>query len=121
MLRKFFVALEGVEQRLMVDAELSGGLAEREAVGHEAEKAALGHVVELNGAPAADGAGGNEISGGLWWAGGNWRCLVPPYGLRQFFAEGRGRVANYSGLLGGLSGDFIAGSDGYNQNAIKRL
>src|SRR5438309_10471045 len=40
LLGEFFVTLQGVEERDMMDAQLSGRLPEREAVRHEPEKTA---------------------------------------------------------------------------------
>ena len=53
--------LSRVEQRLMMNAELSGRLAKRKTVRHEAEQAALGQIVERGRPAAADGASGYKI------------------------------------------------------------
>ena len=109
LLREFFVALHGVEEGDVVDAELGSGLAEGEAVGHQAEDAALGQIVELEGAAAADGAVGKSGRVGEGVSGS------------ELFTGVLVGVVNNSGGFGGLDGDVLIGSDGYNENAVKGL
>lgn len=111
LLGEFFVAFEGVEEGLVMDAELGSGLAEGEAVGHETEEAAFGEVVEFCRAAAAEGAGGE--GGGEWGTRGR--------GDREIFAGGGGGVANYSGVgIRDRSAGFVGG-DRHNENVVRGL
>src|SRR5437868_5675710 len=91
----------------MMDAELRGGLTERQAVGHQAEEAASGEVVELDGPAAANGPRPDLI--------GIQRDIF------DFFARGLVVVANNSGVTSGLNRNLLVGRDRHNQNAVRGL
>ena len=95
LLGELLVALEGVEDGDVMDAELGGGLAEGEAVGHEAEEATFGEVIEGDGTAAA------ERARGRWRRGEIYRWFRPRRSRRPTLMSASSRSVD-GGRAGGL-------------------